>query len=155
MIDLGFTKVVVVAMIALVVLGPERLPKVARMLGALFGRVQRYLNHLKAEISHELELEVLRKVRDELTQTAATIQQQAQMSVMPLQENISTSSIPVARLNVPVIHRQQRKTSLRYQQRVLPKWFKQHTRLRAQILSGAARVHRYRPVNRRVTKSFF
>lgn len=63
MFDIGFSELLVIAVVALIVIGPERLPKVARTLGHLFGRMQRYVNDVKADISREMELEELRKLQ--------------------------------------------------------------------------------------------
>jgi len=61
--DVGFSELMVVAVVALIVIGPERLPRVARTMGHLFGRLQRYVNDVKADISREMELEELRKFK--------------------------------------------------------------------------------------------
>jgi sec-independent protein translocase protein TatB len=71
MFDIGFSEIVVIAVVALIVIGPEKLPKTARTLGHLFGRLQRYVNDVKADISREMELEELRKLKQEV-QTAAS-----------------------------------------------------------------------------------
>ena len=63
MFDIGFSELMVIAIVALIVIGPERLPKVARTLGHLFGRMQRYVNDVKADISREMELEELKKLQ--------------------------------------------------------------------------------------------
>lgn len=63
MFDIGFSELLVIAIVALVVIGPERLPRVARTLGHLFGRMQRYVNDVKADIAREMELDELRKMR--------------------------------------------------------------------------------------------
>ena len=70
MFDIGFSEIVVIAVVALIVIGPERLPKTARTLGHLFGRLQRYVNDVKADINREIELDELRKLQQEV-QTAA------------------------------------------------------------------------------------
>ena len=70
MFDIGFSEIVVIAVVALIVIGPERLPKAARTLGHLFGRLQRYVNDVKADINREMELDELRKLQREV-QTAA------------------------------------------------------------------------------------
>ena len=66
MFDIGFSEIVVIAVVALVVIGPERLPKTARTLGHLFGRLQRYVSDVKADISREIELDELRKLQREM-----------------------------------------------------------------------------------------
>jgi sec-independent protein translocase protein TatB len=71
MFDVGFSEIVVIAVVALIVIGPERLPKTARTLGHLFGRLQRYVADVKADINREMQLEELRKLQSEV-QTAAT-----------------------------------------------------------------------------------
>ncbi|HWI14610.1 MAG TPA: Sec-independent protein translocase protein TatB, partial [Burkholderiales bacterium] len=74
MFDIGFSELMVIAVVALVVIGPERLPKVARTLGHLFGRMQRYVNDVKADITREMQLEELRKLQSEMEQTARSIE---------------------------------------------------------------------------------
>jgi len=71
MFDIGFSEIVVIAVVALIVIGPEKLPKTARTLGHLFGRLQRYVSDVKADINREIELDELRKLQQEV-QTAAT-----------------------------------------------------------------------------------
>ena len=66
MIDIGLTKIAMIGVVALVVIGPEKLPRVARMAGSLFGRAQRYINDVKSEVSREIELEELRKMQKDI-----------------------------------------------------------------------------------------
>ncbi|MGA8033392.1 MAG: Sec-independent protein translocase protein TatB, partial [Casimicrobiaceae bacterium] len=75
MFDIGFSEIVLIAVVALVVLGPERLPKAARTLGLLFGRLQRYVNEVKADVSREMELDELRKLQSEMQGAARELQQ--------------------------------------------------------------------------------
>lgn len=72
MFDIGFSELLLVGVVALIVIGPERLPKVARTAGHLFGRLQRYVADVKADINRELKLEELRKIEAELRDKAAT-----------------------------------------------------------------------------------
>jgi sec-independent protein translocase protein TatB len=74
MLDLGFSEMMVIAVVALVVLGPERLPKVARTLGEWVGKMQRYVNDVKADINREVELDELRKFRQTMEDTASSMQ---------------------------------------------------------------------------------
>ncbi len=76
MFDIGFSELMVIAVVALVVIGPERLPRVARTAGNLMGRLQRYVNDVKADINREMELEELRKFKEEFEKTAQTVQTQ-------------------------------------------------------------------------------
>lgn len=73
MFDIGFSEIVVIAVVALIVIGPERLPKAARTMGHLFGRLQRYVNDVKSDISREMELDELRKVQREVQTAAAEL----------------------------------------------------------------------------------
>jgi sec-independent protein translocase protein TatB len=81
MFDIGFSEIVVIAVVALIVIGPERLPKAARTLGHLFGRLQRYVNEVKADINREMEIDELRK-----------LQQQVQTAARDLETSISTAA---------------------------------------------------------------
>lgn len=73
MFDVGFSEMLVIAIVALVVIGPERLPKVARTAGVLFGRLQRYVAQVKADINREMEAADLGKVKSEFESAARTI----------------------------------------------------------------------------------
>jgi len=75
MFDIGFSEIVVIAVVALIVIGPERLPKVARTLGHMFGRLQRYVSEVKADISREMELDELRKLQSQVQSAARDIEQ--------------------------------------------------------------------------------
>jgi sec-independent protein translocase protein TatB len=73
MFDIGFSELLVIAIVALIVIGPQRLPKVARTLGHLFGRMQRYVNDVKADISREMELDELKKMQASMEDTARSM----------------------------------------------------------------------------------
>jgi sec-independent protein translocase protein TatB len=81
MFDIGFSEMMVIAVLALIVIGPERLPRVARTLGHLAGRLQRYVADVKADINREIELEELRKMRDSMQQAATDFQSSVQSEV--------------------------------------------------------------------------
>jgi sec-independent protein translocase protein TatB len=72
--DIAFSEIVVIAVVALVVIGPERLPKVARTLGHMYGRLQRYVNDVKADINREMELDELRKLQNEVQSAARDLE---------------------------------------------------------------------------------
>jgi sec-independent protein translocase protein TatB len=74
MFDIGFSELLVIAVVALIVIGPERLPQVARTLGHLFGRMQRYVNDVKADISREMELDELKKMQSSMEDAARSFQ---------------------------------------------------------------------------------
>jgi len=73
MFDIGFSELLVIGVVALVVIGPEKLPRVARTIGHLAGRLQRYVSDVKADINREIELEELRKMRDSMQKAATDI----------------------------------------------------------------------------------
>lgn len=75
MFDVGLSELMVIGVVALIVIGPERLPKVARTLGHLFGRMQRYVNDVKADISREMQLEELRALQNSMQDAARQIEQ--------------------------------------------------------------------------------
>ncbi len=75
MFDIGFSELMVIAVVALIVIGPEKLPKVARTVGHLFGRMQRYVNDVKSDISREMALDDLRKLQSSMQDTARSIEQ--------------------------------------------------------------------------------
>jgi len=74
MFDFGFSELMLIAVVALVVIGPERLPAVARTLGNLFGRLQRYVNDVKADISREIELDELKKFKNQFEEAAQSVE---------------------------------------------------------------------------------
>lgn len=88
MFDIAFSEIVVIAVVALIVIGPERLPKVARTLGHMFGRLQRYVNEVKADINREMELDELRKLRTEV-QAAA---QEFESSINKAAQDVETGA---------------------------------------------------------------
>src|SRR5688572_9630993 len=81
MFDIGFSELMVIGIVALIVIGPERLPKVARTLGHLFGRMQRYVNDVKADISREIELDELRKLQTSMQDAARSFEQSVNREV--------------------------------------------------------------------------
>jgi len=74
MFDIGFTELLVIGVVALIVIGPEKLPRMARTVGHLAGRLQRYVADVKADINREIELDELRKMRDSMQQAASNFE---------------------------------------------------------------------------------
>ena len=87
---------VVIAVVALVVIGPERLPKVARTLGHLVGRLQRYVNDVKTDINREMELEELRKLKDEFQRSAQSIEHSIHGGIGKVEAEVAAISESVA-----------------------------------------------------------
>jgi len=88
MFDVGFSEIMVIAVVALVVLGPEKLPKTARTLGHLFGRLQRYVADVKADINRELQLEELKKMQAEVKTAASDFQSSLNTSAQEVEANV-------------------------------------------------------------------
>jgi len=99
MFDIGFSELVVIGVVALVVLGPERLPKVARTAGHLFGRLQRYVATVKADLNREMEFSELSKVKQEVQEAARAFEQSAQQHANSLESEARAMS---ASLEKPV-----------------------------------------------------
>ena len=172
MLDLGLTKMALIGVVALVVLGPERLPRVARTAGALFGRAQRYINDVKAEVTREIELDELRRMKTEFEAAASNVETNVQdnlrkhetelndawnsgTSVSPsiaggALEDVSTSpwqtSTPPAG---------PKRKNWRVKQTAMPTWYKRATTRRTRVQSGAARVARHTPATMRRPTRFF
>lgn len=88
MFDIGFSEIVVIAVVALVVIGPERLPKAARTLGHLFGRLQRYVNDVKSDINREIELDELRKLQREVQTAAADLKSSVESAAQGVESSV-------------------------------------------------------------------
>ena len=88
MFDIGFSEIVVIAVVALIVIGPERLPKAARTLGHLFGRLQRYVNDVKSDINREIELDELRKLKTQVQTAAADLQSSVESAARDVETGV-------------------------------------------------------------------
>lgn len=81
MFDIAFSELIIVAIVALIVIGPEKLPKVARTMGSLVGRMQRYVSAVKVDIERELALEDIKKLQQNIQRDAADLQQEIGRSI--------------------------------------------------------------------------
>ncbi len=89
MFDVSFSELLVIAFVALIVIGPEKLPKVARTLGALVGRMQRYLAEVKEEVNREARFEELQQLQNEIKQSSHKAQAKAQRKVGELTQQLN------------------------------------------------------------------
>ena len=96
MFDIGFSELLVIGLVALIVIGPERLPRVARTLGHLAGRLQRYVADVKADINREVELEELRKMKDSVQQAASGIENSVQDEIDRAAGDLNAAASAVA-----------------------------------------------------------
>ena len=92
MFDIGFSEMVVIGLVALIVIGPERLPRVARTLGHLAGRWQRYVADVKADISREVELDELRKMKDSVQQAASGFENSVQGAINKTENDLNAAA---------------------------------------------------------------
>jgi sec-independent protein translocase protein TatB len=92
MFDIGFTEMLVIAVVALVVLGPEKLPKVAKQAGAWIGKLQRYVNDVKSDINRQMELDELRKLQSEVSDAAKGLENSINSSVSSAQSELNALS---------------------------------------------------------------
>jgi sec-independent protein translocase protein TatB len=91
MFDIGFSEMLVIGLVALIVIGPERLPRVARTLGHLAGRLQRYVADVKADINREVELEELRKMKDTVQQAATGFESSVQSELNKTESELNSA----------------------------------------------------------------
>lgn len=91
MFDIGFSELMVIGVVALLVLGPERLPKVARTTGHLLGRLQRYVSDVKSDINREMQLEELKKLQEEARQAAMSVETNIRSQVAEVEQGVSAS----------------------------------------------------------------
>jgi len=98
MFDIGFSELLVIGVVALIVIGPERLPRVARTLGHLMGRMQRYVADVKADIDREVELEELRKMRDSVQEAATNIETSVQSELNKAETDLNQAAESAAGL---------------------------------------------------------
>lgn len=92
MFDVGFSELIVIAIVALVVIGPERLPKVARTAGHLLGRLQRYVNDVKADINREMQLDELKKLQAEVQESARQLEHSVNSEMQSAQQAIKQTA---------------------------------------------------------------
>src|SRR5438034_11579818 len=104
MFDVGFSELMVIAVVALIVIGPERLPRVARTMGHLFGRLQRYVNDVKADINREIELDELRKFKSTFEDAARGFEGTVNTTVDSVQNEVSKTEAELDALKIGRAH---------------------------------------------------
>lgn len=156
MIDLGVSKLALIGVVALIVIGPEKLPRVARTVGTLMGKAQRYVSDVKAEVSRSMELDELKKMKESVSEAAKDMENTIQSNASEIEKSWAdatrmndnsqtgvgyeeTQSYPAYR------HPNKR---WRIKQGATPNWYKARNGIRTRALSGAARVARFRPKKR-------
>jgi sec-independent protein translocase protein TatB len=102
--DIGFSELMVIGVVALVVIGPERLPKVARTAGHLMGRMQRYVADVKADINREVEMSELKDLKKTMDEAASTMNDAMSSHVGELSREIKKTEEEFSRLSNPMMH---------------------------------------------------
>ena len=179
MIDLGVSKLALIAVVALVVIGPDRLPKVARMAGNLMGRAQRYMSEVKSEVNRQVELDELKKMQEAATSAMKDVQSSMNDVGSTLNEakqglsdsdskSLSSSSSLLDNyddfaddggyaIREPKTSLRQGRDSWGVKKSAMPQWYKKTAGVKIKIQSGAARVKRFRRAasQQKTPKSFF
>ena len=162
MLDFGFDKMALIGAVALIVIGPEKLPRVARTVGTLLGKAQRYVADVKAEVNRSIELEELQKMRSQFETAARDVHESVHKELNDTRAAIAggmsalgdassppvmtSSRDPVAHYPTPMTSAYKApKKNWRVKRAAVPAWYKQRNGVRTHAQSGAARVARFRP----------
>jgi len=154
MIDFGFDKIALIGAVALIVIGPEKLPRVARTVGHMLGKAQRYVADVKAEVNRSIELEELQKMKSQFETAARDVEQSVRTEVdaatSEMQSQWKSAEVDSAvhaldGLSTPPPEYKHPKKNWRLKRGATPSWYKQRSGIRTKALSGAARVARFRP----------
>ena len=156
MIDFGFDKIALIGAVALIVIGPEKLPRVARTVGHLIGKAQRYVADVKAEVNRSIELEELKKMKGQFEDAARNVEQTVSSELHQTASDLNKSwsdADPYSLGNtiggdalpgLPPSYKHPKK-NWRLKRGATPQWYKQRHGIRGKAQSGAARVARFRP----------
>lgn len=144
--------------VALIVIGPEKLPRVARTVGTLLGKAQRYVADVKAEVNRSMELDELKKMKDTVEGAARDVHSSMQTTASEFEKDWaattagldgsdtpSSDNSTTAESFVQYPEYKHPKKQWRIKQGAMPQWYKARAGIRTKALSGAARVARYRP----------
>ncbi|HRI18270.1 MAG TPA: Sec-independent protein translocase protein TatB [Burkholderiaceae bacterium] len=155
MIDFGFDKIALIGAVALIVIGPEKLPRVARTVGHFIGKAQRYVADVKAEVNRSIELEDLKKMKTEFEDAARNVGQAVSSEIHQTTAGLDAAwqgaalaepgaeAAPEDLRPPPEYKRPDKRWRLR--RSAMPQWYKQRHGIRGKAQSGAARVARFRP----------
>ena len=158
MIDLGISKMALIGAVALIVIGPEKLPRVARTVGTLLGKAQRYVADVKSEVNRAMDLDELKKMKESVEEAGREVEKGVYSTKADFEKDWndattgldgSTSSTDTASggsgwTPPPPEYRHPAK-NWRLKRGATPQWYKSRHGVRRQVQSGAARVARYRP----------
>ena len=150
MIDLGVSKIALIGAVALIVIGPEKLPRLARTIGTLLGKAQRYVADVKQEVSRSMELDELKKMKETVEGAARDVENSIQTNASDFEkswtettgDSSASSSLPGMEIFPEYKHP---KKKWRQKTTAMPQWYKARSGTRTRAQSGAARVARFRP----------
>lgn len=148
MIDLGLSKMALIGAVALIVIGPEKLPRVARTVGTLLGKAQRYVNDVKAEVNRSMELDELKKMKETVESAARDVESSVSTATSDFEkewQDVTGAATPALSEPPGFPEYKHPKKKWRLKQGAVPHWYKARTGVRTRALSGAARVAKYRP----------
>jgi len=156
-IDFGFDKLALIGAVALIVIGPEKLPRVARTVGHMLGKAQRYVAEVKAEVNRSIELDELKKMKTQFEDAARDVESSVRNEVQQTSaafesgwselsgSGAGAGSTP---LDTPPPQYKHPNKRWRLKRGATPLWYKQRHGVRTRAQSGAARVARFRPPQR-------
>jgi sec-independent protein translocase protein TatB len=151
-IDLGISKIALIGAVALIVIGPEKLPRVARTVGTLLGKAQRYVADVKNEVNRSMELDELKKMKETVEGAARDVENSIQTNASDFEKSwaeatsdSSSGALPGMEIFPEYKHP---KKKWRLKQGATPQWYKARSGVRTRAQSGAARVARFRPPGR-------
>ncbi len=149
MIDLGVSKIALIGAVALIFIGPEKLPKLARTLGAMIGKAQRYVADVKAEVNRSMDLEELKKMKETVESAARDVETTVHTASTDFEKDwqSATAGLDTVSYTPEVVYPEYAlpKKKWRIKQGAAPQWYKARHGIRSKALSGAARVARFRP----------
>lgn len=149
MIDLGISKIALIGAVALIVIGPEKLPRLARTVGTLLGKAQRYVADVKQEVNRSMELDELKKMKDSVEGAARDVEQSIQTNASDFEKSWSDATGMASGDELPGMvsfpEYKHPKKKWRLKQGATPRWYKARSGVRTNAQSGAARVARFRP----------
>ncbi len=157
MLDLGISKMALIGAVALIVIGPEKLPRVARTVGTLLGKAQRYVADVKSEVNRAMDLDELKKMKESVEEAGREVEKGIHSTKADFEKDwseatagldgsgslVDTSSTPAWQPPPPEYRRPDK--NWRLKRGATPQWYKARNGVRRQVQSGAARVARFRP----------
>ena len=156
MFDLEVSKLALIGAVALVVIGPDKMPRVARTIGTLLGKAQRYVSDVKSEVNRTMEMEDLQKMKETMDSALTDVQSSVLTATTQFNKGIenigfdhqSDSMDDASHSASQVLQDDYRhpQKNWRLKRSAMPQWYKARQGVRTRALSGAARVARYRPL---------